>query len=113
MLSALLASPEPRHHHHHLRSIPPLPPPIQIFTTRHRFLVSEQTPWRSFAESNRILSEFHLITTYRVAMLSSLRTKKLNKFLVDAGLYETKEEAAKREEVLGRLKLVRLISHHC
>ncbi|KVI05950.1 Nucleotidyltransferase, class I, C-terminal-like protein, partial [Cynara cardunculus var. scolymus] len=35
-----------------------------------------------------------------------LRTKKLNKFLVDAGLYETKEEAAKREEVLGRIKQI-------
>lgn len=35
-----------------------------------------------------------------------LRTKKLNKFLVDAGLYESKEEAAKREEVLGRIKQI-------
>ncbi|KAI3786120.1 hypothetical protein L1987_45250 [Smallanthus sonchifolius] len=35
-----------------------------------------------------------------------LRTKKLNKFLVDAGLYESKEETAKREEVLGRLKQI-------
>jgi poly(A) polymerase len=28
------------------------------------------------------------------------------KFLVDAGLYESKEEAAKREEVLGRIRQV-------
>ncbi|KAI3671596.1 hypothetical protein L1987_87335 [Smallanthus sonchifolius] len=35
-----------------------------------------------------------------------LRTKKLNKFLVDAGLYESKEEAAKRKEVLARIKLI-------
>ena len=28
------------------------------------------------------------------------------KFLVDAGLYESEEEAAKREEVLGRIKEV-------
>ncbi|KAL4583811.1 hypothetical protein LXL04_008395 [Taraxacum kok-saghyz] len=35
-----------------------------------------------------------------------LRTKKLNKFLVDAGLYETKEEAAKRLEVLDRIKQI-------
>ncbi|KAI3727271.1 hypothetical protein L1987_67083 [Smallanthus sonchifolius] len=35
-----------------------------------------------------------------------LRNKKLNKFLIDSGLYETKEEAAKREEVLGRLKQI-------
>ncbi|CAI9281111.1 unnamed protein product [Lactuca saligna] len=35
-----------------------------------------------------------------------LRTKKLNKFLVDAGLYESKEEAAKRVEVLGRIKQI-------
>ncbi|PWA63676.1 Nucleotidyltransferase, class I, C-terminal-like protein [Artemisia annua] len=33
-----------------------------------------------------------------------LRTKKLNKFLVDAGLYESEEEGAKREVVLGRIK---------
>ncbi|KAI3766549.1 hypothetical protein L2E82_16613 [Cichorium intybus] len=35
-----------------------------------------------------------------------LRTKKLNKFLIDAGLYESKEEAAKREDVLGRIKQI-------
>ncbi|XP_024972517.1 nuclear poly(A) polymerase 4-like isoform X2 [Cynara cardunculus var. scolymus] len=35
-----------------------------------------------------------------------LRTKKLNKFLVDAGLYESQEEAAKRERVLGRMKQI-------
>ncbi|KAI3684221.1 hypothetical protein L6452_33442 [Arctium lappa] len=35
-----------------------------------------------------------------------LRTKKLNKFLVDAGLYESQEAAAKREEVLGRIKQI-------
>ncbi|KAK9066097.1 hypothetical protein SSX86_015499 [Deinandra increscens subsp. villosa] len=35
-----------------------------------------------------------------------LRTKKLNKFLVDAGLYESQEEAAKREKVLGQIKLI-------
>ncbi|KAI7734336.1 hypothetical protein M8C21_017041, partial [Ambrosia artemisiifolia] len=35
-----------------------------------------------------------------------LRTNKLNKFLVDAGLYESKEETAKREEVLGRIKQI-------
>ncbi|XP_023751735.1 nuclear poly(A) polymerase 4 isoform X3 [Lactuca sativa] len=35
-----------------------------------------------------------------------LRTKKLNKFLVDAGLYESQEEAAKREMVLGRIKQI-------
>ncbi|XP_047083075.1 nuclear poly(A) polymerase 4-like isoform X1 [Lolium rigidum] len=32
-----------------------------------------------------------------------LRTAELNKFLVDAGLYETVEESARREEVLGEL----------
>ncbi|PSR96145.1 Nuclear poly(A) polymerase [Actinidia chinensis var. chinensis] len=32
------------------------------------------------------------------------RTVELEKFLVDAGLYESEEEAAKREEVLGRIK---------
>ncbi|KAI4337525.1 hypothetical protein L6164_015930 [Bauhinia variegata] len=31
------------------------------------------------------------------------RNKELERFLVDSGLYESKEEAAKREEVLGRL----------
>lgn len=31
------------------------------------------------------------------------RSLELDKFLVDAGLYESKEEAAKREEVLGRI----------
>lgn len=35
-----------------------------------------------------------------------LRTKKLNKFLVDAGLYESQDETAKREEVLGRIKQI-------
>ncbi|KAI7727671.1 hypothetical protein M8C21_001127, partial [Ambrosia artemisiifolia] len=35
-----------------------------------------------------------------------LRTKKLNKFLLDAGLYESQEEAAKREKVLGRIKQI-------
>ncbi|KAM0032044.1 putative polynucleotide adenylyltransferase [Helianthus debilis subsp. tardiflorus] len=35
-----------------------------------------------------------------------LRTKKLNKFLVDAGLYESKEETDKREEVLVRIKQI-------
>ncbi|XP_071733957.1 nuclear poly(A) polymerase 4-like isoform X2 [Rutidosis leptorrhynchoides] len=35
-----------------------------------------------------------------------LRTKKLNQFLVDAGLYESKEETAKREEVLSRIKQI-------
>ncbi|KAL2462610.1 Nuclear poly(A) polymerase 4 [Forsythia ovata] len=34
------------------------------------------------------------------------RSKELEKFLVDAGLYESAEEAAKREEVLGRLKQI-------
>ncbi|XAR67672.1 Polynucleotide adenylyltransferase [Bertholletia excelsa] len=37
--------------------------------------------------------------------ISDLRkTAELEKFLVDAGLYESKEEAAKREWVLGRIK---------
>ncbi|KAJ0755538.1 putative polynucleotide adenylyltransferase [Helianthus annuus] len=35
-----------------------------------------------------------------------LRTKMLNKFLVDAGLYESKEETDKREEVLVRIKQI-------
>ncbi|KAL8256720.1 hypothetical protein R6Q59_028761 [Mikania micrantha] len=35
-----------------------------------------------------------------------LRNKKLNKFLIDAGLYESKEEAAKRKEVLDRIKQI-------
>ncbi|CAI9773592.1 unnamed protein product [Fraxinus pennsylvanica] len=34
------------------------------------------------------------------------RSKELEKFLVDAGLYESAEEAAKREEVLVRLKQI-------
>ncbi|PIN26047.1 Poly(A) polymerase [Handroanthus impetiginosus] len=34
------------------------------------------------------------------------RTRELEKFLVDVGLYESAEEAAKREEVLGRLKQI-------
>ncbi|XP_022889501.1 nuclear poly(A) polymerase 4-like [Olea europaea var. sylvestris] len=34
------------------------------------------------------------------------RSKELEKFLVDAGLYESAEEAAKREEVLCRLKQI-------
>ncbi|KAE9584636.1 putative polynucleotide adenylyltransferase [Lupinus albus] len=34
------------------------------------------------------------------------KTKELEKFLVDSGLYETNEEAAKREEVLHRLEQV-------
>nr|GFC53725.1 nuclear poly(A) polymerase 4-like isoform X1 [Tanacetum cinerariifolium] len=33
-----------------------------------------------------------------------LRTKKLKKMLVDAGLYESKEEGVKREQVLVKLK---------
>ncbi|OMO66508.1 hypothetical protein COLO4_30523 [Corchorus olitorius] len=32
------------------------------------------------------------------------RSRELEKFLVEAGLYESKDEAAKREEVLGRLQ---------
>ncbi|KAL4560008.1 hypothetical protein LXL04_032156 [Taraxacum kok-saghyz] len=39
-----------------------------------------------------------------------LRTKKLNEFLVDAGLYESQDETAKREEVLGRIKQVLAIT---
>ncbi|KAI9188623.1 hypothetical protein LWI28_006460 [Acer negundo] len=35
------------------------------------------------------------------------RTRELEKFLVEAALYESEEEAAKREEVLGRLRLPR------
>ncbi|XP_076910328.1 nuclear poly(A) polymerase 4-like isoform X1 [Bidens hawaiensis] len=35
-----------------------------------------------------------------------LRTQKLNKFLNDAGLYESEEEADKREEVLARIKQI-------
>ncbi|KAK9066219.1 hypothetical protein SSX86_013540 [Deinandra increscens subsp. villosa] len=35
-----------------------------------------------------------------------LRTEKLNKFLVDAGLYESEEETAKREDVLRRIKQI-------
>lgn len=35
-----------------------------------------------------------------------LRTKKLNKFLVDSGLYESEVEGAKREVVLGRIKQI-------
>ncbi|KAF5793311.1 putative polynucleotide adenylyltransferase [Helianthus annuus] len=35
-----------------------------------------------------------------------LRTKNLNKFLVDAGLYESNEETDKREEVLVRIKQI-------
>lgn len=31
------------------------------------------------------------------------RNIELEKFLIDSGLYESKEEAAKREEVLGRI----------
>ncbi|GLT25506.1 hypothetical protein SLA2020_006280 [Shorea laevis] len=34
------------------------------------------------------------------------RNAELEKFLVDSGLYESKEEAAKREEVLGRISLI-------
>ncbi|KAL0319313.1 UNVERIFIED_CONTAM: Nuclear poly(A) polymerase 4 [Sesamum angustifolium] len=34
------------------------------------------------------------------------RNRELEKFLVDSGLYESAEEAAKREEVLGRLKQI-------
>ncbi|TXG68812.1 hypothetical protein EZV62_003747 [Acer yangbiense] len=34
------------------------------------------------------------------------RTRELEKFLVEAALYESEEEAAKREEVLGRLRLI-------
>ncbi|XP_062154391.1 nuclear poly(A) polymerase 4-like isoform X2 [Alnus glutinosa] len=34
------------------------------------------------------------------------RSRELEKFLVDAGLYESKEEAAKREEVLGRIRQI-------
>lgn len=33
-----------------------------------------------------------------------LRNVELEKFLIDSGLYESKEETAKREEVLGRIK---------
>ncbi|EPS66121.1 hypothetical protein M569_08656 [Genlisea aurea] len=32
-----------------------------------------------------------------------VKNQELEKFLVDAGLYESREEAVKREEVLGRL----------
>ncbi|XP_071734209.1 nuclear poly(A) polymerase 4-like isoform X2 [Rutidosis leptorrhynchoides] len=35
-----------------------------------------------------------------------LRTQKLNKFLVDSGLYESEEEAAKRAKVLGQIKKI-------
>jgi poly(A) polymerase len=35
-----------------------------------------------------------------------LKTKELEKFLVHSGLYESKEESAKREHVLGRIKLI-------
>ncbi|XP_044496904.1 nuclear poly(A) polymerase 4-like isoform X2 [Mangifera indica] len=34
------------------------------------------------------------------------RTRELKKFLAEAGLYESKEEAAKREEVLGRIRQI-------
>ncbi|KAJ0007030.1 hypothetical protein Pint_29584 [Pistacia integerrima] len=34
------------------------------------------------------------------------RTRELEKFLVEAGLYESKEEAVKREEVLGRIRQI-------
>ncbi|KAE7999179.1 hypothetical protein FH972_003639 [Carpinus fangiana] len=34
------------------------------------------------------------------------RSRELEKFLVDAGLYESEEEAAKREEVLGRIRQI-------
>ncbi|KAK0598122.1 hypothetical protein LWI29_031858 [Acer saccharum] len=34
------------------------------------------------------------------------RTRELEKFLVEAALYESEEEAAKREDVLGRLRLI-------
>ncbi|KAF5726851.1 nuclear poly(A) polymerase 4-like [Tripterygium wilfordii] len=34
------------------------------------------------------------------------RSRELEKFLVNSGLYESKEEAAKREEVLGRLRQI-------
>ncbi|KAJ4851554.1 Nuclear poly(A) polymerase 4 [Turnera subulata] len=34
------------------------------------------------------------------------RSRELEKFLVKSGLYETKEEAAKREEVLGRISQI-------
>lgn len=34
------------------------------------------------------------------------RSAELEKFLVDAGLYESKEEAGKREEVLGQIDQV-------
>ncbi|KAK8970079.1 hypothetical protein KSP40_PGU008048 [Platanthera guangdongensis] len=35
-----------------------------------------------------------------------LRTTELEKFLVEAGLYESNDEAARREEVLGQLNLI-------
>ncbi|KAL8196861.1 hypothetical protein R6Q57_024404 [Mikania cordata] len=35
-----------------------------------------------------------------------LRNKKLNKFWIDAGVYESKEEVAKRKEVLDRIKQI-------
>ncbi|GLT85467.1 hypothetical protein SLE2022_036570 [Rubroshorea leprosula] len=37
------------------------------------------------------------------------RNAELEKFLVDSGLYESKKEAAKREEVLGRISLFSLL----
>ncbi|XP_057473140.1 nuclear poly(A) polymerase 4-like isoform X2 [Actinidia eriantha] len=44
------------------------------------------------------------ISTAGPADVDLQRTVELEKFLVDAGLYESEEEAAKREEVLGRIK---------
>ncbi|KAG8382840.1 hypothetical protein BUALT_Bualt05G0120200 [Buddleja alternifolia] len=43
------------------------------------------------------------ISTGGPSELDVIKTKELEKFLADAGLYESHEEAIKREEVLGRL----------
>lgn len=47
---------------------------------------------------NFFFADFYNLTSFDFVGLS--------KFLVDAGLYESQEEAAKREMVLGRIKQV-------
>ncbi|CAL0322249.1 unnamed protein product [Lupinus luteus] len=58
---------------------------------------------RNFDTGHRIFGLFEPISLAGPTKNDAIKTRELEKYLQDAGLYESKQDAACREEVLGRL----------
>lgn len=87
--------------------------PLEILTycSRHPYLLYFQmgSPDVGSAVAHALKQQYGVtkpISTAGPTEADLLRTAELEKFLVEAGLYESNDEAARREEVLGQLDLI-------